>query len=306
MMTRSFTAIAAYLLPVCLWAQSGLKISEVSTVNPSWIEIINLGSSPVNLNGYKIRWGGNSGISFLQGVYTIPSVVLNPSAVLVITEDFSTAQPAVPAGVFKAYCGGTIPWNVTPGVGVNGCVALNDPLDLGLDRMKWGNPLQDFSIYGSPWSSAIVPTSSTMFRNSPVDTDAPADWTSTATPTPGAVNPGEANVISFSLTTTPGTGSITATVQTFAPPVPFGDVYNLVSFYDLTPDGSGPLFGIGADALLQATYGPPFHISLDANGNWTLSGGPGTLPLGTHLEGVSLLVQGGAITRIAKVTVVTL
>lgn len=304
MLTRSFTAIAAFLLPACLWAQAGLKVSEVSTSNPSWIEIINISGSSVNMSGYKIRWGGNSGLSFLQGVYTIGAVTLPPNGVMVITEDISTSQPAVPAGVFKAYAGGLMPWSAAPAVGVNGCVALNDPGDVGLDRMKWGNPLQDLSIYGSPWTSTISPTGHTMFRNSPVDTDAPADWTSTTTPTPGAINPGEANMITLSLTTTPGTGSVTATVVTLAAPVPLGEIYNLVSFYDTNPDGSGPLFGIGADALLQATMGPPFHVNLDAIGNWSLSGGPGTLPIGTHLEGISILVQAGAITRISKVAVV--
>jgi hypothetical protein len=259
------------------------------------------------MGGYKIRWGGNSGVSFLQGVYTIPSnTILAPNGVLVITEDLSTNFPTVPAGVFKAWCGGTIPWTVAPAVGVNGCVALNDPADIGLDRMVWGNPLQNFSIYGSPFGTSIAPTGHTMFRNSPIDTDTNADWTSTTSPTPGAINPGEANVLSFSLTTTPGTGSISAIVTSLAPAVPGGEIYNLVSFTDVTPDGSGPLFGIGPDALSQATQGYPFHTNLDGTGVFQLIGGPGSLPLGLHLEGVSILVQGGAITRISKVTVVNI
>src|SRR5262249_53338869 len=159
---------------------------------------------------------------------------------IVITEDISTALPAVPGGVFKAYCGSSIPWVQTPATGANGVVGLNDPSDVGLDRMKWGNPLQDFSTYGSPWTSSIVPTAAVMFRNTPFDTNAPADWGASATGTPGAINPGEANVINLTLTSTPGSGDLTLTVTTIGPAVPFGEIFNLASLQDLTPDGSGP------------------------------------------------------------------
>jgi hypothetical protein len=305
MMTRLFQALAVFLLPACLCGQ--LKISEVSTTIPSWVEVINLGSSPVNMNGYRIRFGGNSGLSFIQGVYTFGATTLAPNQTFVITEDISNTFPTVPNPAFRAYCGSSIVWVTIFATGVNGVVSLNDPSDISLDRMKWGNPLQDFSVYGGTWTGTISPVAGsapTMYRNSPTDTDGPADWTFTASPTPGAVNPGEANVLSMQILTTPGTGNITLNVTTLAPPVPFGDIFNLFSFIDSVPDGSGPLFGIGADALLQATQGFPFRTNLDANGNFQLSSGPGSLPIGLHVEGVSLLLQ-GTITRISTVAVVT-
>jgi hypothetical protein len=312
MTKRSLSVLALYLFPACLWAQAGLKINEVSTDVIDWIEVVNLGNSPVNMAGYKIRFGGNSGVSFIQGVYTIPAgVTLNPNQVMVITEDVSAAQPIVPAGVFKAYCGATIPWNTTPAIGTNGCVALNDPADVGLDRVRWGNPLQDFSTYGSPFTGSLTPTASTFGRFTPTDTDTTADWLSNsfANSTPGAINPGEANVIDLEFSSTGGPGSITVDVITIGPAVPNGEIFNLISLIDSIPDGSGPLFGVGADALLQAVTpvgpGNPFHTNLDGTGHWTISAPAGSLPPGLHIEGVTVLFQ-GTITRISSVEVITL
>jgi Lamin Tail Domain len=312
MTTRSLSALAVFLLPACLWAQAGLKVNEVSTDVVDWIEVANLGTSPVNMTGYKIRFGGNSGLMFVQNVYTIPAgVTLNPNQVMVITEDVSAVQPAVPAGVFKAYCGATIPWNTTPAVGTNGCVALNDPADVGIDRVKWGNPLQDFSVYGSPFTGTLAPTAATFGRFVPTDSDTPADWVSAATAlaTPGLINPGEANVIDLEFSSPSGVGSLTVDVITIGPPVAFGEIFNLISLVDSNPDGSGPLFGVGADALLQAVTpaspGNPFHTNLDGSGHWQISVPAGSLPPGLHLEGVTVLFQ-GTITRISTVEVITL
>jgi hypothetical protein len=302
MIKRSFLALCVFVLPACLPAQ--LKVNEVSTSSTSWIEIINLGA-PININGYKVRYGGNSGISFVQNVFTCPSMVLGTNQVFVITEDISTAQPSVPAGVFKAYCGAPLPWVATPATGANGAVAINDAADIGLDRMKWGNPLQDFSVYGSPFTGSIVPTAVVMFRSAPTDTNTPSDWLSGPSGTPGAVNPGQANVIDIQFLSTPGTGDLTVNITTIGPPVPFGEIFTLVSLIDSNPDGTGPIFGVGVDVLLQPTQGYPFHTNLDASGNWQLVVPPGGLPLGLHLEAVTLLVQ-GSITRISTVEIVTI
>jgi hypothetical protein len=228
--------------------------------------------------------------------------------VLVITDDPTVATPVVPPGVFKAYAGSAIPWTTTPTAGSNGVVALNTAFDFGIDRMLWGNPSQTFSNYGSPFTGAIVPTAVAIYRNSPFDTDTPADWTSFLTSTPGQTNPGEANVIDM-LFTSPGPGGIVVDVATYVQPVPGGEIINLFSLVDTVPDGSGPLFGIAADALLQATTpvgpGNPFHTNLNGLGAWQLFVPPFTLPVGLHVEGVSLLIQ-GTVTRISKVEVITL
>jgi hypothetical protein len=312
MTTRSLSVLAFLglaLVPGSLKAQ--LKVNEVSTALPSWIEIVNLGPAPVSVAGYKIRFGGNSGLSFVQGVFTIPAgVTLNPNQALVITEDISIAQPVVPVGVFKAYCGSTIVWAATPTVGANGAVALNDPGDVGIDRMKWGNPLQDFSSYGSPFTGSISPAANVMYRSAPIDTDTTADWGSStvAGATPGAINPGEANVIDLEFTTIAG-GGLTVEVFTYGPAVAGGEIFNLISLIDSNPDGSGPLFGVGADALLQATTpvgpGNPFHTNLDGTGHWIISVPSGSLPIGLHIEGVSLLYN-GTIARISTVEVTTI
>jgi hypothetical protein len=296
------------MLPACLFAQTGLKVNEVGTGTPDWIEIANLGGSTVNVGGYKIRFGGNSGVSFVQGVYVIPAgTMLAPNTTLVITDDPANAQPTVPAGVFRAYAGAAIVWNTTPSVGTNGAVALTDPADVGIDQVKWGNPLQDFSSFGSPFTGSITPSvGAFMYRSSPFDTDSPVDWTGSATSTAGAINPGEALVLDMMFSNVGG-GGITINVVTVGPPVPGGEIFNLFSLIDSVPNGSGPLFGIGADALLQATtpldVTNPFHTLLDGNGNWQLIVPPGTLPVGLHVEAVSVLLQSGAITRIASVEV---
>jgi hypothetical protein len=312
MTTRSLIALILGLILPSQTVVAQLKINEVSTALPSWIEIVNLGATTVNVGGYKIRWGGNSGISFIQGVYTIPAgVMLAPSQALVITEDISTAQPVVPAGVFKAYCGATIVWAATPTVGANGVVALNDPADVGLDRMKWGNPLQDLGTYGSPWTGSIAPSANVMFRPTPFDTNLPADWSSstTGTATPGVANPGQANVIDIEFVTTPGMGDLQIDIVTYGPAVPGGEIFNLFSLVDSIPDGSGPLFGIGADALLQATTpldpANPFHTNLDAMGHWGLYAPPGALPAGLHVEAISILYLGG-VARVSTVEAITL
>jgi hypothetical protein len=311
MTPRSSLLLALLLLPTGLRAQADLKVNEVSTGTISWIEIANLGSVTEDLSLYKIRFGGNSGTNFIQGVYTIPAgTMLGPNQTLVITEDPTTVTPTVPAGVFKAYTGAGIVWTATPAIGANGVVALNNSFDFGVDRMKWGNPINDFSSYGSFWTGSINPGGAVMYRNSPFDTDSPSDWGATAvsSATPGLTNPGEALVIDLEMTTT-GAGDITIDVITFGPAVPNGEIFNLFSLIDLTPDGSGPLFGIAADALLQATTpvgaGNPFHTNLDGTGHWQIAVPPGFLPIGLHVEGVSLLIQ-GLVTRISTVEVITL
>jgi hypothetical protein len=307
MKSRSLFALALFLFPASLCGQ--LLVNEVFTGDPDWIEIVNLGTTTEDLSSYKIRFGGNSGMSFTQGVYTIPNgTMLAPNGVLVITDDPSTSLPLVPVGVFKGYAGSNIVWNTTPTAGTNGAVALNNAFDIGLDRMKWGSPITDFSSYGSTWTGTIAPTAATMYRGSPFDTDGPADWSSAAQPTPGAINPGEALVIDLEFNT-PGGGGLNIDVFTFGPAVPNGEIFNLLSLVNTVPDGSGPLFGIAADALLQATtpLSPtnPFHTNLDGLGNWQLIVPPGFLPPGFHVEGVSLLIQ-GFVSRISTVEVITL
>jgi hypothetical protein len=147
-----------------------------------------------------------------------------------------------------------------------------------------------------------------MYRSSPFDTDAPADWSSSAASTPGAINPGLVNVIDIEFSS-PGPGGLIIDVNTYFPAVPGGEIFNLFSLVDTNPDGSGPLFGIAPDALLQATTplgpGNPFHTNLDGSGAFHLNVPPFSLPIGLHIEAVSLLIQ-GTVTRISTVEVTTL
>jgi len=58
------------------------------------------------------------------------------------------------------------------------------------------------------------------------------------------------------------------------------EYWNLVSFQDYNPTGSGPLFGVGLDVLPQISgpTGTIFHNYLSAAGTWSFVGGPGTIP----------------------------
>ena len=89
------------------------------------------------------------------------------------------------------------------------------------------------------------------------------------------------------------------------PALPAGEIFNLVSLQDFAPDGSGPLFGIGFDALFQiATPKSPggiFHTCLDGSGSWTLSLPTGTVPLGLHAEFVSFNLGVLGPDRLSKV-----
>jgi hypothetical protein len=103
---------------------------------------------------------------------------------------------------------------------------------------------------------------------------------------------------------TNGLGSLQWDVTTANPPVPNGEIYNFVSLQDFQPDGAGPFFGIGFDALSQVAepLSPTgiFHTLLDGSGNWSI-GIPSGVPMGVHAEFVSVLLGAAPIERISPV-----
>jgi hypothetical protein len=92
------------------------------------------------------------------------------------------------------------------------------------------------------------------------------------------------------------------TLQVAAPGFPNAECRNLFSLVTLNPTGTGPIFGINFDSTVLAEitspYGShPFHIGLDASGNYAL--GPIGIPGGLAADGVSIAVSGGQIVAVS-------
>ena len=261
---------------------------------------------------------------FTSGFFTLPiGTVLYPGQTAVLTEVAAATLPSVPVGTYRVYIGSPIPWAQMP-AGVpaterNGIATLVSPAGVGLDRVEWGTPTTGFDTiaFGAVISAPVTMTAAAAHRSSNADTNAPGDFVSSFVGSPGFLTPGGPGVtgetvivgLTMSLTTTGG-GQLTLTTTTANPPVPFGEVYNLISLQNYTPNGSGPVFGVGADviqlAVTPVSVGNPFHTFLDASGVYSLSLPAGVLPIGMHLEGAALVIVGGSVSRISTVAEVNL
>lgn len=309
-MIRIRPALAALALSLPLCAQSGLVVNEVATGALDWIEIANLGTSTVNLNGYRLyaAWGTTTLATSNNTLFG--AVTLAPGQTLVVTETANLSTPTTPAGVTKVYSGYAIGFGTTGTGTVSGCASLVNPSGVSVDLVSWGSASNASFLFGGTFTGTpYQPTAGNVGRVGNTDTNASADWFAASTVTPGALNPGQfnpANQILLSIASTAGSFSLNVTTIT---PVPFGEIYNLVSLVDLIPDGSGPVFGVGIDAintaLAPADPFNPFHTFLDAAGTYSLAVPPGTIPPGIHVEIVSLLVGGGGIARTSTVQSLT-
>jgi hypothetical protein len=314
----------ALVLSLCTavsFGQSGLRINEVFTGSPDYIEVANLGPDIVYMGGYTVYWGCHTGAAatFSSGSYTFPAgVVLYPGGLAVLTDSVGNTSPNVPVGVYRAYIGSNILWatmpNGTPSTDRNGVATLVAPGGVGIDRVQWGATTTSFGTvaFGAAWSGTFTMTGATGFRLNNADTDGPADWGSSPIPSSGVLTaPGQFPIVGLThVITSSGGGQATLTITSSNPALPGVEVYNLVSLIDSVPNGSGPVFGVGADviplAIGPAAVGNPFHTFLDGAGVFTLSVDPGFLPPGLRLEGVAITVQGGLITRISTVSEIVL
>ncbi len=306
---------ARLLIILCLatvaGAQSGLVINEIQTGLTDWVEVANTGTVHAALGGYRLRFSATSGGPVM---FTFaPGANLAPGATLVVTDDATLVNPAVGAGTQKLYAGVNIPWSTTAaGSTTAGACALTTGGDIGIDRVRWNNPTDPLA-FGMPFTGTVIPTASGLGRNANADSDSPLEWVSLteASASPGSLNPGQsAPTQGVSLIySTLGTGDFAGVITTSLPPTPGAEFYQLVSLQDAMPNGTGPLFGVMPDALSTALTplapGNPFHDTLNQAGGWALTAPPGTIPAGMHLEGVALVVQNGAITRISPVATLT-
>lgn len=305
--------VSAFALAVSLAsAQSGLRINEAYTATPDYFEVANLGPDIVYMAGYKVYWGYN-GTSFQSGSFTFPAgTVLYPGGRAVLTDTVGASSPVTPAGVYKAYVGANIPWVTAPSG--NGCVTLVDPSNVGLDRVQWGAVTTNFDTiaFGAVFTGVVNMTGAGCQRINNADTDLPADWLSSNIPTPGNLtSAGQSLIVGLThIMTATGGGGMNLVITSSNPALPGVEVYNLLSLQDFTPNGTGPFFGIGTDALNLAltpvAIGNPFHTFLDGAGLFSLSVPAGIVPPGIKFEGVAFTVVGGLINRISTVSEVVL
>ncbi len=186
-------------VPSCLSDCSGVTcaaviISEVGLGDPDWVELYNVGSQPVGINGWYIEWFGyDQGNNVVSGVLTVPMlttnpVVLAPGARVVLYDEYNGAggPPDLTPGVVQFH--DNIWWGSAPGA-----VTLFDYSDAPQDFARWGGP--DFDPpTGTGWTDvpAELPglnSNSVGLSRVPddVDTNAAGDFC-IATQTPGTAN----------------------------------------------------------------------------------------------------------------------
>ena len=167
----------------------GVRINECFTGVPDWCEIVNLGPSPVNIGGWRLVMTDDpSTVTQL----TFPAgTILQPGEVAIVAE--SASSPSVPVGT-QYFVSANINWaGPTSPNDPDGACGLNNSAGAGIDRVIFGSPT-NLPIQNpvSPFSG-FLPISDIYARNSTVDTDSSADWTTgpSSIATPGFLQPGQ-------------------------------------------------------------------------------------------------------------------
>lgn len=293
------------LLPA-LTAQQVL-VNECYTASTDAFEVANVGLSPQTMTGWRVEYGGiNTVFVWTPGTFFFPSgTVIAPGEAVAVRE--STVGPSVAAGAQVFLTSGNINWATTPTTRGGACI-LVDANGVGSDMVRWANAVPP-SNFGANFTGTVNPSTTNFGRINITDTDSAADWGDMAL-NYGTLNPGQ-NVPIAALTvtvSTTGVGDVSWSVVSQNPAVSGGEIYNFVSTQDFDPDGSGPFFGIGFDAIPQIALpaGPNevFHTFLDASGQWSLNISSG-LPPGLHVETTSILLGSGGVERISNTASIT-
>jgi len=297
------------LLSLALPAPAQMLVNEIYTASQDAAEFGNFGAAPVTLAGWRVEYGGfNPSLIWTAGVFNFPTgTVVAPGELIVLRE--STAGPVVAPGTQIFTTSININWATTGGGQTRGgaCILVNSS-NLGVDMVRWLSAVPP-NQFGASFTGTYNPNQTQFSRQDFTDNDDASDWADEPLNL-GSLSGGQQalqNVLQVSATTT-GAGDLIWTVVTASPPIPNGEIYNFVSLQDFTPDGSGPFFGIGFDAVLEvatpASPGNIFHTFLDPSGQWGLniSGG---LPAGLHVETVSVLLSAGGVDRISNVVALT-
>lgn len=173
---------------------TGVIITELGLGDPDWVELLNVGSQPVTLNGWYLEWFGyDNGNNAVSGFFAVPMttptpVTLVPGARIVFYDEYNGAggPPDSSPGVLQFH--DNIWWGGAPGA-----VTLYDPADAPQDFVRWGGP--DFgpptglSWTDSPGELPGLNSNSAGLSRQPddVDTDTAGDFC-IAPQTDGAAN----------------------------------------------------------------------------------------------------------------------
>lgn len=216
-MKKALWALALATLCVTTTFAQQIKINEVGTADPTWIEVANLDAVAVDISGWELRIYGDA-IGSPTAFFTFPgtalsgTVILAPEQVIVVGE--SATVPTTPVGVLRF----SLPNVVGHFAGVPTSVGLYDPNGNGIDvtYISNANAMQAplFVGAGTPtaWTGSGGPTfsgvpgvapASATYRHQRGDNDDGSDWTNSGTGTPGVLNPHQtlgANVTNFAIT----------------------------------------------------------------------------------------------------------
>ena len=302
----SLATVIVLSIPAC----GQIVINEIYTDVQDAIELLNNGAAPASLAGHRIEYGGlNPNLVWTPGTFNFPSSAnMAPGELVVVRE--ATTGPPVLAGTTIFTTSININWATTGGGQTRGgaCI-LVDGSNQGIDMIRWLGA-QAPNEFGASFSGTYNPNSTSFSRIDFTDNNNASDWGDEPLAL-GSLSNGQTssiNVLSVALSTT-GVGDLNWSVTTSNPAAPGAEIYNLVSTQDFVPDGSGPLFGVGFDAVLllaqPASATNPFHTFLDAQGQWSLTLPPGVVPAGFHAEVVSILLGPSGVDRVSSVDSVT-
>ncbi len=170
---------------------SDLLLTEVGLGYPDFIEITNVGTNPIDLDGWVLEWFGVDGGTSNTGQWTLPAYTLAAGDRVVIQDDYygnPQDPPTVDTTNHVIVVHENLPWTTEPGA-----VTLWTPNADPVDFVRWTD-----ATYAPPTGTAwadtpgpVVAMDSTGKSISRVpdlqDTDTAGDWCRT-NETPGAAN----------------------------------------------------------------------------------------------------------------------
>ena len=272
--------------------------------SPDFVEFRNLGGSSIDLRSWFLHTSSNN-LSNHARIYPWPdSYTVNSGAYFVIGET-STPPTEMPGGTPYVDIAQNIPW-----IGEEYDCALYDCYGRLVDIVRTTGD-NDSVVHNnarapSHWSdftgsAAREPQAGTggsgaIARRTSIDNDNGGDWVSAFNRTMGSSNPsvnsslaGNDCLMDVVLNGTPGGGGITTIIN--AGPAFAG--YKWSFTYSVNHNqGTGPFYGLGADALpnyLYLSQTPPFFGFLDANGSARLDFNSGTIPVGIDTDDIFIL-----------------
>ncbi|MSR74220.1 MAG: lamin tail domain-containing protein [Planctomycetes bacterium] len=294
-MLRIYVVVLVLALSTaCLPAQ--VLINEIDTSTPDFIELLNVGSTAVNIGGWTLQsWVRTSAATVLtaETLFTFPAGTMIGAQGFLAKHDSATGT----VGGCSSYVGFNYSWTDMAGVEI----VLKNAAGVGVDyvfRNPYGGAASPNLPAGTTWAGIIATTGNNVRRINITDTNTAGDWAVVATgPTGCALNPGQAfppptPAVSM-VVTSPSVGNIAVSISTF-PARPNAEFYAVYSFQNFTPNGSGPFFGVGFDVLPQIMQplipGSPFHGLLDGGGNFAFASTG--MPAGFFIEATCVVIDG--------------